>query len=140
MKNQFELIKNNKEDFEAVPDDKKEEYKEKLQEEAAELNNIKNTEGFNIVLQNEVPEAAESFLGSIKNSREKYKNYDDRWIDHREREVIKEFKNKGNWFAAKRAIENSLNINSKIARMEQLERESGTKYGDIKKGDVKENI
>lgn len=134
-----------RENYEELKDEERSGYKDRLQEEAVKMNEMKNTDGFKDALEKEVPEAAESFLNNIKDNREKFPQYDARAIGHREREVIKEFKNQKNWFAAKRAIENSLipedpndssvqetALTNKQNRMKQLEKESGMKYDDIK--------
>lgn len=120
------------ENYEKFQDEEKPKHKGRLQEEAVKINEmadaIKNTDGFNDALEKEVPEAAESFLNDVKNNRDKYENYDKRWIDHREREVIKKYKKGENWGAAKNVISNSIIENNKAPRMEQLEKEAINAY------------
>jgi hypothetical protein len=135
MGNTFEQFDFSKEEdqnrFNELPQEEKDEHIGKEHEEALELNQLKNTSDFRDALDKEVPEAAGSFLKELKNNREKHLHYDDRWFDHREREVFKNYCQRGDWFAAKRIVESSLDVRSKEGRMKRLEELSGIKYEEI---------
>lgn len=55
---------------------------------------LKNTKDFQKAIESGDIQQAEEFLSDVKNNREKYPNYDDRWIDHRERELFKAYRTK----------------------------------------------
>lgn len=129
MKNPFEFIKKSFKDYAAVPDEEKAEYKEKLHGEARELNEIKNTAGLQGALENEVPEAAESFLNRVKGEREDYSNYDEGWIDHTERKVFNAYYDLSDKNGAERMLDKTDNIFSKKGRVAKYE----NKFGEYKK-------
>ena len=59
------------------------------QENQAENVEIKDTGSFQKAIESGNLEAAEAWLDTIK--AERPENYDDRWIDHRERELFKAY-------------------------------------------------
>ncbi len=86
---QFNFSKEEEQDkFNELPQEEKDTHIEKAHEEALELNQLESTGDFRGALDKEVPEAAESFLSGVKNNREKHLNYNDSWVDDREREVF----------------------------------------------------
>lgn len=98
-------------------------------EQRAEQIEIKNTASFQEAITAGNLEQAEAWLDNIKATRPE--NYDDRWIDHREREIFKSYCEKQDWFGAKRIVESSLKEDSKSGRKERLAQLSGQAYESI---------
>ena len=100
-------------------------------ESKAEKMEIKNTDGFHVAIEKGGLEAAENFLAGVKSGRERWKQYDDRWVDHRERELFQAYYTKQDWTGAKRIVESSLKEMSKEGRKKRLVELSGMKYEEI---------
>jgi hypothetical protein len=98
-------------------------------ENQAERVEIKNTTSFQEALESGNLETAENWLDKIK--AERPENYDDRWIDHRERELFKAYYAQEDWASAKRIVEGSIKPDSKEGRKTRLEQLSGQPYDEI---------
>ena len=92
---------------------------------------IKNTAGFRESLEKGELEKAENFLNEVINQPDKYPQYDDRWIDHRQRELFQAFYGNENWAGAKRIVEVTKDPLSKDGRKKRLEELSRKKYEEI---------
>ncbi|GEM_PF-1719592 len=92
---------------------------------------IKNTAEFEAAIESDLLDEAENFLESVKSNRELFKQYDDRWIDHRERELFKAYCGKEDWSSAKRIVDGSISANSKEGRKKRLADLAGAKYEEI---------
>jgi hypothetical protein len=66
-------------------------------------------------------------LESVKNNREFFKQYDDRWIDHQERKLFKAYYGKEDWSSAKRIVGGSILGSSKEGRKKTACRLGGRK-------------
>ena len=98
-------------------------------ENQAENVEIKNTGSFQKAIESGNLEAAEAWLNTIK--AERPENYNDRWFDHRERELFKAYCENQDWTSAKRIIESSIKSDSKTGRINRLKDLSQIKYEDI---------
>ena len=68
-------------------------------------------------------------MRSIKGA--KYSRYDDRWIDHRERELFQAYYQAKRWADAKRIVESSLNVQTRTGRKGRLAQLAGKPYDQI---------
>lgn len=75
--------------------------------------------------------AAENWLKNVVANREKFSKYDDRWIDHRERELFQAYCKLERWWEAKRICELSIKPESREGRIVRLEELSGKKYDEL---------
>jgi len=98
-------------------------------EQKAERVEIKDTASFQEAITAGNLEQAEAWLDNIKTTRPE--NYDDRWIDHRERELFKAYCATEDWKEAKRIVKSSINQTSKEGRKERLEQLSSQSYDSI---------
>ena len=73
---------------------------------------------------------AEAWLNQQKASPAK-PGYDQRWVDHRERELFRAYYSRADWPSAKHIVEGSALPSSKEGRGERLQNLSGLKYEDI---------
>ena len=74
---------------------------------------------------------AETFLNDVLCHPEKYPQYDNRWLDHRQRELFQAFYQVKNWQGAKRVVEATKAQKSYEGRKNRLEELSGMKYEEI---------
>jgi len=109
---------------------KPKEENEMTDENQAEKLEIKNTADFQAAIERGELEEAERFLDEVKNNREAFSNYDDRCIDHRERELFKAYYGREDWAGAKRIVEGSIKPDSKEGRKKRLEELSGMRSVD----------
>ena len=94
-------------------------------------NAMKNTAEFRNALDEGKLEEAEIFLNDIANDPEQFPQYDDRWLDHRQREIFQSFYKIEDWQGAKRVVEATKDQKSKTGRIARLEELSGMKYDEI---------
>ena len=74
--------------------------------EKKEIYKFKNTTEFlNLIKQNELHKA-EDGLEYAKKNRAEYPNYDDRWVDHRETDLFRKYRESKNSDCANQIIEN----------------------------------
>lgn len=94
-------------------------------------NAMKNTAEFRDALNQGRLQEAEGFLNEVANNPEQFPQYDDRWLDHRQRELFQEFYKIKDWQGAKRVVEATNDQRSKDGRKAKLEELSGMKYDEI---------
>jgi len=94
-------------------------------------NTMKNTEEFRKALESGQVNEAEGFLKEVASNPEQFPNYDDRWLDHRQRELFQAFYKVGDWQGAKRVVESTKDIQSQEGRKARLEELSGINFGEI---------
>jgi len=70
---------------------------------------------------------AEDWLDQAQNEEK----YDDRWLDHRQRELFRAYYQIKDWVGAKRIVEKTKDPDSKAGRITRLEELSGLKYDEI---------
>lgn len=92
---------------------------------------IFNTESFRNALEKGQIAEAEHFLDEVKNNPDKFPQYNERWIDHREREVYAAYRDSGDYMSAKRIVEGSINSSSKTGRKDNLQAVAGIPYDQI---------
>jgi hypothetical protein len=92
---------------------------------------IKNTAEFRESLEKGELEKVENFLNEVASQPDKYPQYDDRWLDHRQRELFQAFYGNEDWAGAKRIVEATKDPISKDGRKKRLEELSGKKYEEI---------
>lgn len=100
---------------------------EKLEKEKE----IKNTAGFRETLDSGSLEKAEEFLTEVASNPDQFPQYDDRWLDHRQRELFQSFYKSEDWQGAKRIVEATKDPRSYDGRKARLEELSGMKYDEI---------
>ncbi|PLX25532.1 hypothetical protein C0580_02310 [Candidatus Parcubacteria bacterium] len=88
---------------------------------------IESTTSFQEAIANGSLEQAETWLEEAKNLEQ----YDDRWLDHRERDLFKAYYQAEDWIGAKRIVEKTKNPDSQAGRKARLEELSGMKYEEI---------
>lgn len=108
-------------------------FKQKLKKEGQEMEKqtIESTINFKEAVEGGELEKAEKWLSKIKENKNEFPQYDDRWIDHRERELFQAYYKAEDWTGAKRIVEASANPASKEGRIRRLEELSGTKFNEI---------
>lgn len=96
---------------------------------------LRNTQEFIKALAEGRLNDAESFLDDVRadlaTKDRKFSQYDERWLDHRERELFKAFCEKKDWAGAKRVVEATKKEEGKIGRMKRLEELSGKSFDKI---------
>ncbi|HAM88647.1 MAG: hypothetical protein US83_C0012G0004 [Candidatus Falkowbacteria bacterium GW2011_GWC2_38_22] len=92
---------------------------------------MKNTMEFRKALDKGKLLEAEKFLTDVAVNPEKYPQYDDRWLDDRQRELFQAFYKVENWQGAKRVVEATKDVYSKRGRKARLEELSGLKFEEI---------
>ncbi len=92
---------------------------------------MKNTADFREALGQGNLEAAEEFLKEVASNPENFPQYDDRWLDHRQRELFQAFYKREDWQGAKRVIEATRDPHSREGRIKRLEQLSGLRYEEI---------
>ncbi|MFH1890359.1 MAG: hypothetical protein ABIJ91_02205 [Candidatus Kuenenbacteria bacterium] len=118
------LKKHRKEIFEAGG------IKQVENDKEAEKTKIGSTAEFRHALEGGRLSEAEEYLNKEKQSPSK-EGHDQRWVDHRERELFQAYYKKEDWKGAKRVVESSLFEHSKQGRQKRLEGLSGIKYEEI---------
>lgn len=98
-------------------------------EQDAEKVKIIDTASFQEAIYAENLEQAEAWLNNIKANPPE--NYNDRWIDQRERELFRAYHEAGDYVSAKRIVESSINAASKTTRIARLAEVSGQAYESI---------
>lgn len=98
-------------------------------EQRAEQIEIKNTASFQEAITAGNLTAAEEWLYEAKIKQEA--RYDERWFDHREREIFQAYCAIADWQGAKRIVEASFKEASKEGRKERLAQLSGQAYESI---------
>lgn len=76
-------------------------------------------------------DAAKAWLDKVKGDRGAYPQYDDRALDHRERELFQAAYKAQNWKLAKEVVEGSIFPQSKLGRMGRLSQLAGKPYSQI---------
>ncbi len=89
---------------------------------------MKSTAEFREALEAGKLESAESFLKEVASNPENFPNYDERWLDHRSRELFQSFYKIQDWQGAKRVVEATKDPRSKEGRVARLEELSGLNY------------
>ena len=97
----------------------------------SEDNKMKNTTEFRNALEKGNLEEAEKFLIEVAAKPDKFPQYDDRWPDHRQRELFQAFYKTKDWPGAKRVIEATKDPGSQEGRISRLEELSGLKFDEI---------
>lgn len=92
---------------------------------------MKNTAEFRKALDEGRLAEAESFLNEVANNPDQFPQYDDRWLDQRQRELFQEFYKIKDWSGAKRVVEATKDLRSKSGRITRLEELSGMRYDEI---------
>ena len=96
---------------------------------------LKNTGDFRKAVEEERLDEAENFLNEVRADlnadKSGFPGYDERWLDHREKELFQAFCKGENWGEAKRVVEATKNEASKTGRKNRLEELSGKKYEEI---------
>lgn len=87
---------------------------------------IENTSSFREVVYTN-PEQAEAWLEEAQHLEQ----YDSRWLDHRQNELVDAYCQKEDWVSAKRITEKTKDPDSKAGRIAKIERLSGLKYEEI---------
>ena len=100
-------------------------------EQEMEKQIIESTAGFRKAIESGNLEEAEAWIDKIKSERETFPQYDDRWVDHRERELFQVYYKKEDWAGAKKIVKNSINQTSREGRTMRLEELSGMKFDEI---------
>jgi hypothetical protein len=94
-------------------------------------NEMKNTGEFRKALETGSLNEAENFLSEVASNSEKFPQYDQRWLDHRQRELFQSFYKIQDWQGAKRVIESTVDVLSQQGRKARLEELSGLNYDEI---------
>ncbi len=92
---------------------------------------MKNTAEFRNALENEQLEEAENFLKNIASNPEQFPQYDERWLDHRQRELFQAFCKAEDWQGAKRVVEATEDDRSQEGRKARLVELSEMKFEEI---------
>jgi|AntRauTorcE11897_2_1112592.scaffolds.fasta_scaffold07256_4 hypothetical protein len=92
---------------------------------------LNNTENFREALESGNLVEAENFLNDIASNPEKFPQYDERWLDHRQRELFQSYYKAEDWQGAKRVVEATADSQSQEGRRNRLEELSGLKYDEI---------
>ncbi|MCD4694337.1 hypothetical protein K8R62_03190 [bacterium] len=105
-------------------------FGEKISDEQYERREteMKNTTDFRKALDGGNLAGAEDFLNEVLLDPDKFSQYDERWLDHRQRELFQAFYKKEDWKGAKRIIEKTKDLRSKEGRINRLEELSGMNY------------
>jgi len=90
---------------------------------------MKNTAEFRDALNSGRLAEAENFLNKVASNPNQFPQYDERWLDHRQRELFQAFYKVKDWQGAKRVVESdSRSQEERKARLEEL---SGMNYDEI---------
>ncbi|MBI4812224.1 hypothetical protein HY798_02100 [Candidatus Falkowbacteria bacterium] len=112
-------------------------------QEQKEIIKVENSATFRKAIESGILENLEEAEGWLKETREVWDKYtqnpkelerpgrDDKVISDRERELIRAYRQAGNWQKAKELIENSIHPNNKESRAKKLKEDSGLKYEEI---------
>ncbi|MCF7819848.1 MAG: hypothetical protein K9M44_00050 [Candidatus Pacebacteria bacterium] len=92
---------------------------------------MKNTTEFRDALDSGKLFEAESFLTEVASNPDQFPQYDERWLDHRQRELFQAFYKAEDWQGAKRVVEATKDARSQEGRKVRLEELSGMKYDEI---------
>jgi len=92
---------------------------------------MENTADFRDALDNKDFDNAEKFLTEVASNPEKFPQYDDRWVDHRQRELFQSYYKVEDWQGAKRVVEATKDSRSYAGRKARLEELSEMKYDEI---------
>lgn len=92
---------------------------------------MKNTGEFRKALETGNLNEAENFLNEVASSPENFPQYDERWLDHRQRELFQSFYRIQDWQGAKRVVESTVGVTSQQGRKDRLEELSGLNYDEI---------
>jgi hypothetical protein len=94
-------------------------------------NEMKNTGDFRKALEIGNLNEAEDFLNEVALDPEQFPQYDERWLDHRQRELFQAFYKVEDWQGAKRVVESTVDVLSQQGRKDRLEELSGLNYEEI---------
>ena len=94
-------------------------------------NAMKNTAEFRAALDSGKLSEAENFLTEVASSPDQFPQYDERWLDHRQRELFQAFYKAEDWQGAKRVVEATKDARSQEGRKARLEELSGMNYDEI---------
>ncbi|MBA3046806.1 hypothetical protein KKC83_01075 [Patescibacteria group bacterium] len=92
---------------------------------------MKNTAEFRSALDSGKMEEAENFLNEVSSNPDEFPQYDERWLDHRQRELFQSYYKAEDWISAKRIVELTKDLRSQDGRKARLEELSGMKYEEI---------
>ncbi|MCF7795112.1 hypothetical protein K9M50_02035 [Patescibacteria group bacterium] len=92
---------------------------------------MKNTGEFRKALETGNLNEAENFLNEVASNPESFPQYDERWLDHRQRELFQSFYQAEDWQGAKRVVEVTADALSQQGRKDRLEELSGLNYEEI---------
>ena len=92
---------------------------------------MKNTAEFRDALDSKDFDNAEKFLTEVASNPEKFPQYDDRWVDHRQRELFQSYYKVEDWQGTKRVVEATKDPRSYEGRKARLEELSKMKYDEI---------
>ena len=81
---------------------------------------LKNTAEFRKALDEGRLEEAENFLKEVASNPDKFSQYDERWLDHRQRELFQSFCEIKDWTGAERVIEATKDSRSQEGRKTRL--------------------
>lgn len=96
---------------------------------------IRDTKSFKEALDDDDLESCEAWLDYVRKYRGTFPDYDDRWLDHRERDLFNAACEAKAWSMAKRVVEITASESSKSGRRARLEELSGRAYDDIPDSD-----
>ncbi|OGY88570.1 MAG: hypothetical protein A2677_01315 [Candidatus Komeilibacteria bacterium RIFCSPHIGHO2_01_FULL_52_14] len=91
---------------------------------------ITDTASFRAALETD-PDQAEGWLATVQANPGKFPQYDDRWLDHRQRELFQVRCKAKDWPAAKRIVEATKDPHSKEGRTKRLEELSSKLYEEL---------
>ena len=91
---------------------------------------IRHTADFQQALKEGRLQEAEAWLNAEKTAPST-PSHDERWADHRERELFQAYYKLQDWVSAKRVVESSVWDTSKNGRIRRLEELSGMRYDQI---------
>lgn len=92
---------------------------------------MKNTAEFRDALDSGKLSEAENFLTEVASNPDQFPQYDERWLDHRQRELFQAFYKAEDWQGAKRVVESTKDARSQEGRKARLEELSGMKFDEI---------
>lgn len=92
---------------------------------------MKDTAEFRKALDEGRLAEAEAFLNEVAANPDRFPQYDDRWLDHRQRELFQAFCKAKDWQGAKRVVEATKDLRSKEGRLYRLEQLSDIDYDRI---------
>ncbi len=92
---------------------------------------MKNTAEFREALETSNLSESENFLSEVALNPEQFPQYDETWLDHRQRELFQAFYKVEDWQGAKRVVEATKDVSSRDGRIARLEELSEMNFDEI---------